>query len=165
LGALPPIFSLPHPPPPPTTTSHPYTTHQRVLGSRNGGLERVGRSRGFGKREGPGKDTGKSNQPPLCIPAKEPPPPPLSYASPTPPRSLLPKAEPFPMFCLLKPSPGSLVFGFLAPTSPPSCHAQSHHPTVSNPVYPTPTRSPLPEKQPPCILLAKAEPRQLSFGI
>ena len=43
------------------TTCHPYSTHQRVLGSGNGVLERVGKSRGSGKREGIGKGTGKSN--------------------------------------------------------------------------------------------------------
>ena len=52
LGTLPPIFSLP---PAPTTTCHPYTTHQRVLGSGNGGLERVGKSRGLEKERGLGR--------------------------------------------------------------------------------------------------------------
>ena len=49
--------------------------------------------RGLGKREGIWKDTGESNQIPLCIPVKEPPPPSLSFAFLAPSKSLLPKTE------------------------------------------------------------------------
>ena len=147
---------------PSTTTSHPYTTHQRVLGSGNGGLERVGRSRGFGKREGTGKDTGESNQPPLYILAKELPPPPLSYAPPAPPRSPLPKTE-VPCVLSAKTEPQWLGFGFWLQLAPPLRLTQSHHPTTSNPVYPTPIWSSLPENEPPHVSFAKTEPQRLGF--
>ena len=160
MGVLPPIFSLP---PPPTTTCHPYTTHQRVLGSSNGGLERVGRSGRFGKREGIGKDTGKSNQPPLCIPAKEPPHPPSASLSCPHTGPLYPKQRPL-VFLLPKLSPGGSAFGFLVPTSPPSCHVQLLAPMTSNMVYSTPFGSPLPENDCCHILLAKTEPRRLGLG-
>jgi hypothetical protein len=111
---LPPIFSLP---PPLTTTSHLYTTHHRVLGSGNGGLERVGRSRRFGKQEGIGKDTGKPNQPPLGIPAKEPPHPPSALLCCPHPGPLYPKQR-HPTILLPKLSPGGSAFGFLVPTRP-----------------------------------------------
>ena len=158
--ALPPIFSLP---PLPTTTSHLYTTHQRVLGSGNGGLERVGRSGRFGKREGIGKDTGKSNQPPLCIPANEPPHPPSALLPCPHTGPLYPKQRP-PTFLLPKLSPSGSGFGFLVPTSPPSRHVQLLAPTTSNVVYSTPFGSPLPENDCRHISLAKTEPRWLGLG-
>ena len=153
LGALPPIFSLP---PPPTTTCHPYTTHQRVLGSGNGVLEREGKSRGSGKREGIGKDTGKSNQPPLCIPAQEPP---------HPPSALLPCPHTGPLYPKL--SPGGSAFGVLVPTSPsPSRHVQLLASTTSNVVYSTPFGSSLPEIIAPTFRWPKLSPggSVLNFG-
>ena len=54
-------------------------------------------------------------------------------------------------------------FGFLAPTSAPLRLTQSHPTTASNPVYPTPTRSPLPKKYLPPNLFTKIKPRQFGF--
>jgi hypothetical protein len=54
-------------------------------------------------------------------------------------------------------------FLVLAPASAPSRLTQSHSPTASNPVYPTPTGSPLCKKQPHRISFSETEPWQLGF--
>ena len=84
----------------------------------------------------------------------------LSWPYPDP---LYPKQRP-PIFCLPKLSPGDSVFGFLAPSNPPSCHAQSLAPTTYNTVYPTLIVFPLCENECLHISLAKTEPWRLSLG-
>jgi hypothetical protein len=151
---------------PSTTTSHPYTTHQRVLGSGNGGLERVGRSRGFGKREGTGKDTGESNQPPLYILAKELPPPPLSYASPAPPRSPLPKTEAA-RVSSAKTKPQRLGFWSFGSTSPPPRATPNRTLPLSQIQLTPPQPDPLyPRNSPAAFRLPKPSPSGsvLDFG-
>ena len=60
-----------------------------------------------------------------------------------------PKTSP-PAFHWPKSSPHSMVFGFLAPITPPLCTTKLHPPATSHLMYPTPIGSSWPKNQPTC---------------